>query len=784
MIHWCENCNVPLLTEECSLCGGNSKYCSSDLKPVFRREKKLYEEVTGIVLPDNLFRNKNRVIYNAETLFAYTINNGDLIIDRNKKEIQKKIAGDKKTFDETIKKTIRANKKHLNEIERKAIGRIRKETNKYNNKDIFISFSGGKDSAVVAYLVKEAFPVHTFPLVFADTDLEFDETIDYAKNFAKKYGFKIIIPKSEKKFFDLFNELGPPSRYMRWCCTTQKAVPFAKFYKNKSNAITFDGIRRKESKTRIGYRIVRKNPKLIKQTNISPIIEWSEFDVWLYGQWKKILQNPLYDYGFSRMGCWMCPNSSDLSIFLTKGIHPELWKGWENALLEYAREHNRDRKWVIENKWRNRKPFRNGENGDDDFSVKVIRPCTTSPIYEYEFTESISEDIIEFLKVFGGIKVSEDLKIARINNENIGITVFFDRNKMTLRFDNNLMELEQYLNRQLIRYLNCVGCGACIGYCPNGAINIINNKFRIDNRKCTHRFKYVDGKYIKDVCTSYNNKKIQKGIKKKKMEGLSPWMARFKLDFNDKWIMIEMIGRGIDTKKEIAEEFGMGVPKIDAYGTWLRYLDLIDIEKHKNKFRYKLTPFCEEILRIKDVDEMISYEIAYYKFCIENEVVSYIVNEFIYKNNEFSTDNIRDCLLEYLEELEGTEKNVKEVTTKYLNALSQNEGFGKLGLLVKPKKATGLWTAHKHKPHWKSFMYILSDYFQRNNISHMKIEEMVTQKNAPGRIFLLNRNDLDDILVELEKRHLISIEMTAGLDQISINHKYSDPYEVANKLIL
>ena len=79
---------------------------------------------------------------------------------------------------------------------------------------------------------------------------------------------------------------------------------------------------------------------------------------------------------------------------------------------------------------------------------------------------------------------------------------------------------------------------------------------------------------------------------------------------------------------------------------------------------------------------------------------------------------------------------------------------------------------------------MLSDYFQRNDISHMKIEDMVTQKNAPGRIFLLNRNDLDDILVELEKRHIISIEMTAGLDQISIDHRYSDPHEVVNKLIL
>lgn len=778
MIYWCNRCGIPLFAKKCSICNEKTHYCSSDLKPIFTEEKKIYESILKIKLPDNLFRNKNRVIYRGETLFTYTIKNGKLLINKNKKEIKKRIMKGNTTFDETIKKTIEANKKHLNEIERNAIVQIRKEANEHNNENIIISFSGGKDSAVVSYLVKEAVPNHTFPLVFADTNLEFEETIEYAKKFAEKYGFDIKIKKPEKNFFDFVNELGPPSRYMRWCCTTQKAVPFAKFYKDKPNTITFDGIRRKESKTRGGYEIVRKNPKLIKQTNISPIIEWNEFEVWLYILWKDILQNPLYDYGFGRMGCWMCPNSSAISIFLTKKIHPELWNKWESILLKYAKEHNRDKKWVTENNWRNRKVFREGDN---DFSVKLVRPCTTTQVYEYEFSEHINKDIIEFLKVFGEIKVSDDLSIVKINNKKTGgMTIFFDKNKMTIRFDNNLIQLERYLNRQLIRYLNCVGCGACIGYCPNGAINIINNKIKIDNRKCTHCFRCVDTKYIKDICVSYTHKIKQNKVERRKIK-MSSWSARFKLNFNDKWRMIDLIENGITAKEDIAEELGMGVPKIMAYGWWLREscLGLLDLKGIGEG--YKKTEPCDYVLEIKKYNEQIAYELLFYAFCSNNNVFSSII-DFIYNNKEFKADDVKEYLKRRLSELNGTEAGVNKVTSIILNAISQKEGFGRLKLLEKPKRTNGKWIAHTYVPNNLSLLYMLSDYLERQKESYVTIKQLIAEPCAPGRIFRLDYNQIEQILFEMVRDKLITIEKTAGAQQVVVNEKYKDKYKVLKEI--
>ena len=61
----------------------------------------------------------------------------------------------------------------------------------YNHFDgsVYVSFSGGKDSTVLAHLVHELYP--DVPLVFANTGLEYPEI----QAFAKKMGAEFIRPK-------------------------------------------------------------------------------------------------------------------------------------------------------------------------------------------------------------------------------------------------------------------------------------------------------------------------------------------------------------------------------------------------------------------------------------------------------------------------------------------------------------------------------------------------------------------------------------------------------------
>ena len=74
----------------------------------------------------------------------------------------------------------------------------------YNHFDgqVCVSFSGGKDSTVLAHLVKDMFP--DVPLVFSDTGLEYPEV----RQFARKMGAEIIRPKM--RFDEVISKYGYP----------------------------------------------------------------------------------------------------------------------------------------------------------------------------------------------------------------------------------------------------------------------------------------------------------------------------------------------------------------------------------------------------------------------------------------------------------------------------------------------------------------------------------------------------------------------------------------------
>lgn len=68
--------------------------------------------------------------------------------------------------------------------------------------EVYVSFSGGKDSTVLAHLVHEYYP--DVPLVFSNTGLEYPEI----QAFAKKMGAEFIRPKMP--FSEVISKYGYP----------------------------------------------------------------------------------------------------------------------------------------------------------------------------------------------------------------------------------------------------------------------------------------------------------------------------------------------------------------------------------------------------------------------------------------------------------------------------------------------------------------------------------------------------------------------------------------------
>lgn len=351
---WCENCNIPIFEEVCPLCNNNGKYIGTDIRPVFPEERLLIEiilrrewEFAGKSIWNT--SGNNYIVNGKKIKFSVkdTVNNIDSEYVRKKiSELKEQNYSYEQNFmkEEYIKKFIEANKIRLNYIMDEAIKYIRKEAQNYSEDEMFVSFSGGKDSTVTSDIVMKALGRENIIHVYGDTTLEYPTTKIYLDRF-REYHDKtpILIAKNkDQDFNELCSVIGPPSRMMRWCCTIFKTGAITRkidaTFKNKKRLLSFQGIRRNESAARNKYERTSNNSKISKQLVAAPLIDWTEFDVWLYLLTNKVDFNDAYKQGFSRVGCWCCPNNSNWSEYLSKIYMNEKYEKFHKILINFAKE--------------------------------------------------------------------------------------------------------------------------------------------------------------------------------------------------------------------------------------------------------------------------------------------------------------------------------------------------------------------------------------------------------------------------------------------------------------
>ena len=133
-------------------------------------------------------------------------------------------------FSAYIKKFVQANRYRLNYLIDEAFSFIRYAAANYDHERIVISFSGGKDSTVTADLTVRALEDPGIVHIFGNTTLEFPMTVDYANRFRSnnpKTIFKVA-KNREQEFYSVCEDIGPPARMMRWCCSMFKTGPITR----------------------------------------------------------------------------------------------------------------------------------------------------------------------------------------------------------------------------------------------------------------------------------------------------------------------------------------------------------------------------------------------------------------------------------------------------------------------------------------------------------------------------------------------------------------------------
>jgi phosphoadenosine phosphosulfate reductase len=373
-----------------------------------------------------------------------------------------------------------------------------------------VAFSGGKDSAATAHLVSR---VARPSLFFSNTTMEYPDTYEYISSFAESFGLKLVREEPDVDFLTMCERLDPPSRLLRWCCSVFKGTLLSRFLNRLDHeAINFDGIRRRESNRRSKYDRVTRNPKVVKQITFRPIIDWTSLEVWLYNFWRDLPLNPLYFKGFGRVGCYPCPNNTDYDDFLTSEYYPELWAQWQERLARFFDQtygHGYDQahrdRWLGEGLWKKRMPHRNTE-----YST-VSHPCLEQNGLFYEMSKPLDNQLVQFLKPLGEVRSLQlgdkvGLSLTQTGWYQVSGTLSKD-NHLTVTFLNGRgFESKLLIQRQLRKWLNCIGCGACAGSCPTGAIGIQAGSFQIADDLCTKCQECVRSDFTKQGCVALSYK--------------------------------------------------------------------------------------------------------------------------------------------------------------------------------------------------------------------------------------------------------------------------------------
>lgn len=204
------------------------------------------------------------------------------------------------------------------------------------NGPLELCYSGGKDSDVLLELATMA--KIDFVPIYKNTTIDPPGTIKHCQD----NGVNIMNPK--KRFFQLIEQSGLPTRHVRFCCG------YLKEYKIMGAAII--GVRKSESSKRAKRY---KEPVICRLYNprswetrvhvVMPLLEWTDDDIKEFITARKIKCHPLYydeNGAFHverRLGCIGCPLKSDNGLKDFKK-YPKFIPLWIKHLKRYRDSHS------------------------------------------------------------------------------------------------------------------------------------------------------------------------------------------------------------------------------------------------------------------------------------------------------------------------------------------------------------------------------------------------------------------------------------------------------------
>jgi phosphoadenosine phosphosulfate reductase len=177
-----------------------------------------------------------------------------------------------------------------------------------------VAWSGGKDSTLVLYLVRQLEP--DVDVVFNNTGVEYPETVRFVHEMTAAWNVNLIETKPKKGFWQCADEYGFPDKSKGGvhgktphCCYFLKEKPMEDAMRGHDWTAVFDGVTAVESRIRM-FTARNKGTSYFnahwKKFRVRPILYWTEEEVFEYFKTEGIPNNPRYAMGSRRVGCMAC----------------------------------------------------------------------------------------------------------------------------------------------------------------------------------------------------------------------------------------------------------------------------------------------------------------------------------------------------------------------------------------------------------------------------------------------------------------------------------------------
>lgn len=173
------------------------------------------------------------------------------------------------------------------------------------SQSVCLTCSFQAEDMVVLHLVREFVP--DVPVLFLETGYHFAEVYRYRDDMSARYGLNLVNVLPRQTVARQESELGilyqsQPDQ----CCKLRKVEPL--FRALEDYEVWFTGLRRVQSPTRANLKALDRFPlptgkELLK---VSPLASWTDKDVWTFAREHGIPLLPLYQAGYTSIGCEPC----------------------------------------------------------------------------------------------------------------------------------------------------------------------------------------------------------------------------------------------------------------------------------------------------------------------------------------------------------------------------------------------------------------------------------------------------------------------------------------------